>query len=214
MTLGLKFPVCLGQQLYQKCYSHLDQTIQTIFWKPPTHLKTIEFHFLLFPSPSTSKDNKVVVWAFIFWVCLPLMHPICIDPSESWVSPIQGTSLFHGKPRGLMTKGNSSEGHRQLKNHSLMTPNFSSTISWLFCTDLVNVMLKTGKKYVNSASVHSQHPQILSQFLALLFGEQFQAGTISMCTMVWPSAGTFLVLNSCSYTYQCCYATFFLLIPS
>lgn len=146
MTLGLKFPVCLGQQIYQKCCSHLDQTIQTIFWEPPTHLKTIEFHFLLFPCPSTSKDKKVVVWAFIFWVCLPLMHPICIDPSESWVSFIQGPSLFHGKTHGLITKGNSSEGHWQFKNYNLTTPNFSSTISWLFCTDLVNVMLKTGTK--------------------------------------------------------------------
>lgn len=93
-----------------------------------TYSLTIEFHFLLFPSRSTSKDNKVVVWAIIYWVCLPLMHPVFIDPSESWVSSSQGLTCFRGQPYGLTTEGNSLEGHRQLKNCNFMTSNFGSTI--------------------------------------------------------------------------------------
>lgn len=42
------------------------------------------------------------------------------------------------------------------------------------------------------------HLQFLSQFFALLAGEQPPAGAMCMCNTVWTSAGAFLVLYSCS----------------
>lgn len=131
------------------------------------------------------------------------MSPIFIDPPESWVPSSLGSSLFHCQPYGLRFNGSSLKGHRQFKNHSFMTPNFTPTFFCDYsCTCLITMMLKVGRKLVNSASGSPSAPPLPQSVLCPPSWRATSSRCSCMCKVVWTSAGTSLVLYSCSYTHN------------